>query len=311
MSRARIALAALAVTMVACLAVGPRAARAARSERPYVVVLGIAQDGGLPQAGCRKRCCTSGRHEDVASLALVDPVARRWWLFDATPDFPRQLERMAREAPACSLAGVFLTHAHIGHYTGLMHLGREVMGTKGMPVWAMPRMRKFLTDNGPWSQLVRLDNIELRPLAADAAVTLGDSLRVTPFLVPHRDEYSETVGFRIESPRGAVAFLPDIDKWTRWDRRLETLVEGVDAAYLDGTFFDGTELPGRDMREIPHPFVVETLDRLATQPASLRARVHFIHLNHTNPALVPGSPERLRVERAGCAVARAGERVGL
>jgi len=303
--------AAWALAALVALAAHPGASRAARVERPYVVVLGIAQDGGLPQAGCRKRCCTSGRHEDVSSLALVDPVGRRWWLFDATPDLPRQLERMAREAPDCSLAGVFLTHAHIGHYTGLMHLGREVMGTKGVPVWAMPRLRAFLGENGPWSQLVRLENIVLQPLATDSTVTLGDSLRVTPFLVPHRDEYSETVGFRIESPRGAVAYLPDIDKWTRWDRRVETLVEGVDAAFLDGTFFDGTELPGRDMREIPHPFVVETLDRFAVQPAALRARVRFIHLNHTNPALVPGSPERLRVERAGCAVAKAGERVGL
>jgi pyrroloquinoline quinone biosynthesis protein B len=279
--------------------------------RPYTVVLGIAQDGGVPQAGCRKSCCTSGRHEDVASLALVDPASRRWWLFDATPDFPRQLERMTREAPACSLAGVFLTHAHVGHYTGLMHLGREVMGAKGVPVWAMPRMREFLAGNGPWSQLVKLRNIDVRPLAADSAVTLGDSLRVTPFRVPHRDEYSETVGFRIASPRGAVAFLPDIDKWERWDRRVEDLVAGVSVAYLDGTFFDGAELPGRDLRDIPHPFVTESLDRFATRPVADRARVRFIHLNHTNPALVRNSPERLRVERSGARVAETGERVAL
>ncbi len=132
---------------------------AASAKAPYTVVLGIAQDGGLPQAGCRKACCTSGRHENVASLALVDPGSRRWWLFDATPDFRAQLARMAREAPACSLAGVFLTHAHIGHYTGLMHLGREAMGARGMPVWAMPRMHDFLIANGPWSQLVQLGNI--------------------------------------------------------------------------------------------------------------------------------------------------------
>ncbi len=90
----------------------------------------------------------------------------------------------------------------MGHYTGLMHLGREAMGARAVPVWAMPRMRDFLASSGPWSQLVRLRNIELQPLAADSTVTLGDSLHVTPFLVPHRDEYSETVGFRIEGARG-------------------------------------------------------------------------------------------------------------
>jgi len=146
------------------------AATPAAPARPYVLVLGIAQDGGIPQAGCRKSCCTSGRHEDVASLALVDPAAQRWWLFDATPDFRAQLARVAAAAPACSLAGIFLTHAHIGHYTGLMHLGREAMGAHDVRVWAMPRMTAFLSGNGPWDQLVKLNNIELQPLHGDTRV---------------------------------------------------------------------------------------------------------------------------------------------
>jgi pyrroloquinoline quinone biosynthesis protein B len=287
------------------------APRAAGSPRAYTIVLGIAQDGGLPQAGCRKACCTSGRHANVSSLALVDPASRRWWLFDATPDLRAQLARVARAAPACTLAGVFLTHAHMGHYTGLAHLGREAMGTRGVPVWGMPRMREFLAGNGPWDQLVRLRNIELQPLAADSTVALGDSLRVTPFVVPHRDEYSETVGFRIAGPRGAVVFLPDIDKWERWDHRVEDLLGDVGAAYLDATFFDAAELPGRNMAEIPHPFVVESLQRFASLPAATRSRVRFIHLNHTNRALVPSSAERRRIERAGMRVATEGERVEL
>jgi pyrroloquinoline quinone biosynthesis protein B len=175
----------------------------------------------------------------------------------------------------------------------------------------MPRMRGFLSANGPWDQLARLRNIELRPLAGDSTISLGDSLRVTPFLVPHRDEYSETVGFRIAGPRGAVVFLPDIDKWERWDRRVEDLLGDVSAAYLDATFFDAAELPGRDMREIPHPFVVESLERFAPLPAATRARVRFIHLNHTNRALVPGSRERQHIERAGMRIASEGERVPL
>jgi pyrroloquinoline quinone biosynthesis protein B len=283
----------------------------ATAPRPYTMVLGIAQDGGIPQAGCRKSCCTSGRHERVASLAIVDPGSHRWWLIDATPDFPSQLAAMAAEAPACSLAGIFLTHAHIGHYTGLAHLGREAMGARGMPVWAMPRMRDFLTANGPWGQLVTLANIELRPLAADSTIALGDSLRVTPFRVPHRDEYSETVGFRIDGPRGAVVYLPDIDKWERWDRRIEDVTAGASAAYLDGTFFDAAELPGRDMSEIPHPFIVESLLRFASLTAAERTRIRFIHLNHTNRAGIAGTAERKRVEAAGCGVAAAGERTAL
>ena len=290
------------------LAVGLPTPSTAAVARPYVLVLGIAQDGGVPQAGCRKRCCTSGRHEEVSSLALVDPATRRWWLFDATPDFASQLARVAAEAPACSLSGIFLTHGHIGHYTGLMYLGREAMDAHAVPVWAMPRMREFLTGSGPWSQLVRLHNIELQPLAADSLVNVTDSLNVTPFLVPHRGEYSETVGFRIASDRGAVVFVPDIDKWERWDRQVEALVAHVNAAYVDGTFFDGAELPDRDMSEIPHPFIVESLARFAALTAAERTRIRFIHLNHTNRAGIAGTAERKRVEAAGCHVAHAGER---
>lgn len=293
---------ALALTLAPPLIAAPR---------PYTIVLGTAQDGGLPQAGCRKDCCAHGRRAAVSSLALVDPASNRWWLFDATPDLREQLARMRREVPACTLAGVFVTHAHIGHYTGLMQFGREVMGARGLPVWAMPRLRSFLGSNGPWDQLVRLGQIALRPLDADSTVTLGDSLRVTPFLVPHRDEYSETVGFRIETARGAVVFLPDIDKWERWEQRIEDAIAGTTAAYLDGTFFDASELPGRDMREIPHPFIVESLERLAPLDATDRARVRFVHLNHTNRAAIPGSEERRRVEAAGMHVAVEGERVVL
>src|SRR5205085_316238 len=113
--------------------------------------------------------------------------------FDATPDFREQIARVRAEAPGCSLSAVFLTHAHVGHYTGLLQLGREVMNTHDVPVWTMPRMAGFLAHNGPWSQLVDLHNIVLEPLQADSMVVVSDSLNVTPFLVPHRDEFSETV----------------------------------------------------------------------------------------------------------------------
>jgi len=313
--RSAFALVAPLLVLVAASKRAPRDAEGSAREdappRPYTIVLGIAQDGGIPQAGCRKECCTSGRHERVASLGLVDPAHGRWWLFDATPDLPEQIAAVASAAPACTLAGVFLTHAHIGHYTGLMYLGREAMSTQAVPVWAMPRMRGFLTANGPWSQLVSLHHIELQPLAADSTVALGDSLHVTPFLVPHRDEFSETVGFRIEGPHDAVIYLPDIDKWERWDRRIEEVVVGAGAAYLDGTFFDAAELPGRDMREIPHPFIEESLARLASLPTTERAHVRFIHLNHTNLAAIRGSAERRRVQEKGFGVAKNGERVQL
>ncbi|MHC4990622.1 MAG: MBL fold metallo-hydrolase [Planctomycetota bacterium] len=286
---------------------------------PYVVVLGIAQDGGVPQAGCRRACCASAWSDPssrrlVACLALVDPRSGERWLFEATPDFREQLHRLDEVAPTPStpgLSGIFITHAHIGHYTGLMHVGHEAMGARAVPVYAMPRLRAFLSSAGPWDQLVRYENISLRDLRADEAVQLNERLRVTPLRVPHREEYSEVVGFRIDGPRRSVLFIPDIDKWDRWDRSIEELVADVDVAYLDGTFFDHGELPNRDMSGIPHPFIAETMERFEARPAAERARVRFIHLNHTNPALRPDGDARRRIEASGFRVADELERVGL
>lgn len=295
--------------LLALLAVGAPA----ESPPPRIVVLGVAQDGGLPHIGCKKSCCRDAYRGEapgarVASLGLVDEASGRYWLFDATPDLPRQLHRLAEELPGGELAGVFLTHAHIGHYLGLAYLGREALGAKAVPVYAMPRMQTFLEENGPWDQLVRLGNIVIHPLRDGERVVVGEGVGVVPFLVPHRDEYSETVGFRIEGPHRAAAFVPDIDKWERWDRPVEDLVRSVDLAFLDATFFDASELPGRDLSEIPHPLVVESLERLAPLSPEERARVRFLHLNHSNPLHRRDSEARRRVEEAGMAVAEEGER---
>ena len=296
-----------------------RTPRRDQANEPYVLVLGIAQDGGLPQAGCNQPHCERAWNDismrrSVASLAIVDPLTRERWMIDATPDFALQLRRLDQAAPRHPngvLQGIFLTHAHIGHYTGLMHLGREVMGARGVPVYAMPRMAGFLRTSGPWEQLVTLGNIEIRPLAQATAVPLNPRISITPLLVPHRDEYSETAGFIVRGPSGSLLYIPDIDKWERWETAIESLIRNVDIALLDGTFYAEGELPGRSMAEIPHPFIVETLARTAPLNASERAKVRFIHLNHTNPALDPKSEARREIERAGAGVAGEGERLGL
>lgn len=288
---------------------------------PFVRVLGIAQDAGFPQAGCQKECCQEAwqnpslrRH--ATSLAVCDPVSGHCWILDCTPDLKDQLRmlqplRMSghpSNRPGFQLRGIFLTHAHIGHYAGLIHFGREVMGASDVHVYAMPRMQRFLTTNGPWDQLVSLNNIQLQPLVADQPVVLNKRISITPILVPHRDEYSETVGFVVAGPNRKVLYIPDIDKWSRWERNIEQLVRTVDVAYLDGTFFGNGEIPGRDLSQIPHPFIQESLQRFGKVPAGVRKRVRFIHLNHTNPALKTKSAARRIISEAGCKVAEQGER---
>lgn len=288
----------------------------AQPETPYLYVLGIAQDGGIPQTGDfdHPGWNQSGERHQVVSLGLVDPATRRHWMFEATPDFPRQLTELHRESgfgnpqDSTLLNGIFLTHAHMGHYTGLMFLGYESLSADRLPVYAMPEMRRYLRENGPWSQLVTYHNIELRPLTADSTTELNSRLTVTPIPVPHRQEFSEVVGYRIQGPNSSALFIPDIDTWDEWGRSLEVLVSSVDYAFLDGTFYDDGELPGRDMSGIPHPRIIETMDRLQHLPDSVRNGIHFIHFNHTNPVLKPGSPERDSVLQRGFNLALEGMR---
>jgi pyrroloquinoline quinone biosynthesis protein B len=283
--------------------------REALPRTPYVVVLGTAQDGGFPQAGTKPGPQWNAQRRFAASLAIVDPISGERWLIEATPDFREQLHALDVLAPVerpLGLDGVFLTHAHVGHYAGLIHLGREIFGAKGVPVYGMPRMREFLSRNGPWELLVRLENIALRPLEDGVTVVLNERVRVTPFTVPHRDEYSETVGFRISGPERTVVFLPDIDKWEKWEAlgtKIEQVVDSADVAYLDATFYADGEIPGRSMSQIPHPFIAETMQRFGASPPETRKKIHFIHLNHTNPVGTPDSPERRAVEAAGFGVA--------
>jgi len=258
------------------------------NDNPYVVVLGIAQDGGAPHAGCERSCCIelwkTGKKEKVSCIGIVDPISKQSWMIDATPDFASQY-RILTEEHETKLVGIFLTHAHMGHYTGLLHLGREVMGRKNVPVYAMERMKGFLENNGPWNQLVTLKNIELRLIKDSKEMKIGSQLFIEPFIVPHRDEYSETVGYRIMGENSSLVFIPDIDKWDKWHQSIFQLVLNTDIALLDGTFYSQDEIPNRDMSEIPHPFIIESMNTLFDLSTTNRNKVHFIHLNHSNPAM--------------------------
>lgn len=286
---------------------------------PYVIVLGIAQDGGVPQTGTKDHPGWSDpRFRRFATcLGIVDEDASQRWMLDATPDFPEQLHLLDEMAPVegkPGLDGIFLTHAHMGHYTGLMYLGYEVISAKSVPVYAMPRMTEFLSSNGPWDQLVRYKNIALRKLEKDVPVKLNDRIEITPFLVPHRQEYAEVVGFRVRGPNHSLLFIPDIDSWEDWDAKgvsIEEQISKVDVAYIDGTFYANGEIPGRDMTGFPHPFITHSMERFRALPADERAKIRFIHLNHTNPALELGGHARRTIIENGFHIAVEKERFGL
>jgi pyrroloquinoline quinone biosynthesis protein B len=243
-------------------------------------------------------------------------------LVDATPDIRSQIAELRESAgteaaPGIPADRILLTHAHTGHYTGLIHLGRESMAARGAPVLATSRMRAFLESNKPWSRLVEWGHIALRTLEPGGRVDLASprsgppgsvapGISVEAISVPHRGEDSDTVGFIFRGPRRRLLYVPDTNAWATWPRPLESYLAEVDVALLDGTFFDGSELPGRDLREIPHPFITATMEILGKRAGSGRCRVLFTHLNHTNPALDADSGEAARVRDSGFEIAREG-----
>ncbi|KAA3613473.1 MAG: pyrroloquinoline quinone biosynthesis protein PqqB [Planctomycetota bacterium] len=271
----------LGFSLAACTA--PKPSEETEGPTTLARFLGAAQDGGMPHLGCRQELCSQARAHPhplhrVACMA-IEAADGRWWMLDATPDFPSQVEDYGSLPEA-----IFLTHAHIGHYTGLMYLGKESLHAKALPVYASPRMAEFLRQNGPWSQLVALGNIELRQMLPGQTVSLSEELQLTPLTVPHRDEFSDTVGFSLSVQNGkSLFYLPDIDSWDAWDMDLQNLADRHDYLCLDATFFSNQELPGRDMSQIPHPRVTDSMDRFQAAVDSGQVEVIFTHLNHSNP----------------------------
>jgi pyrroloquinoline quinone biosynthesis protein B len=257
---------------------------------------------------CKKECCVAAWNNPelqrtTSCLAIVDPTTNEQWIIDATPNIKKQLQLLKSKTGTEKIDGVLLTHAHMGHYTGLMHFGREVMGTNGIPVFAMPKMKTFLEENGPWSQLVELENINLRKLKSDSTINLNENIKITPFLGPHRDEFSETVGYKIMINNKSLIFIPDIDKWERWETNISDLIQKVDYAFLDATFYKNGEIK-RDMSEIPHPFAEESMMLFSNLSEKDKNKVHFIHFNHTNPLLIDGSKAQNEVLKKGFNLAK-------
>lgn len=272
------------------------------SSFPKVVVLGIAQDGGIPQIGCTQKICLT-QHHFVSALAILNRESI--YLIDATPDLRAQYKELIHRYPKAAkkslLDGIFLTHAHMGHYTGLMYLGKESISTQKTPVYCSEEMSAYLTRNGPWSLLVSNGNIDLRVISSGQKLAFGD-FSVTPVAVPHRKEFTDTYGFLIQGKRKTFLYVPDIDSWEPIRESLSGWLKQSDFALLDGTFYSGKELPGRDMSLVPHPTIQSAISFFSTLP-SYDCRIYFTHLNHTNPLLDPDSAESKEFARSGFRIA--------
>jgi len=285
-----------------------------QAENVLVKVIGTAQDGGIPHIGCFCTNCQRAWKKPqlsrfISSLALFDLTENKTILVDATPDIRAQTMMIRERMKPKKMTnrywpdGILLTHAHIGHYTGLMFYGYETLSTDRLPVYCSKRMNDFLTQNGPWSQLVDQQNILAKTISPGQRFSITSQISILALQVPHRDEYSDTLGFQIKGPNRSLLYIPDIHNWKIWDRSVVEEVQKVDMALLDGTFFSPEELPLRDLSSIGHPFILDTMKILSNIAQSGKTQIFFTHLNHTNSALDPDGDARNTIKKNAFALA--------
>ena len=286
------------------------------SQSEYIYILGNTQDAGLPHIGCQHPFCEDSfnvyEEHYTTSIAVVNSDLKKYILFEATPDITFQLNNLKQNIFDEFLLpeSIYITHAHIGHYSGLMYFGREALGAKDQMVRVLPRMSNFLQNNGPWSQLVDINNIKIKETNFGSSTKELANIDITPVQVPHRDEYSETAGYIIKGKNKKALFIPDIDKWEKWDRDLSQLAKEFDFLLIDATFYDSKEI-NRDISEIPHPLVTETMNLLSGLNKENRNKVYFIHMNHTNMMLDPNSELSKLITSKGFNIARLGQKLYL
>ena len=287
-----------------------------QNDSSYIFILGNTQDAGVPHIGCEQEFCknnyNSNQHYFATSIAVVDPKSSQYTLFEASPDITSQLNYISNLLFKRFILpnNIYITHAHIGHYTGLMYLGRESLGASGVNVRVLPKMSDFLKNNGPWNQLIKLNNIDLEEIEFDKISSIFNNIEIIPVQVPHRDEYSETAGYIIKGKNKTALFIPDIDKWERWNKDINEMVKKYDYLLLDATFYDEKEI-NRDINEIPHPLVKESLDLFKNMSLNDKSKIYFIHMNHTNMMLDPESDLSKSVLSKGFNIARVGQKLYL
>ena len=133
--------------------------------------------------------------------------------------------------------------------------------------------------------------IKLSLISEDIEVNVNNNFIIRAFNVPHRNELSETVGYRIIGKQKSAIYIPDIDSWGGFEENLFELINENDILFLDGTFYIKSEIQLRDVSNIPHPEIIDTMKKLSNLSSSYKKRVHFIHLNHTNDVLRQKSDE--------------------
>lgn len=298
--------------------------------RLTAIVLGSAAGGGFPQWNCRCPVCRLAwegdkrvRARTQASLA-VSADGQRWILLNAAPDLRAQLAATPQLAPHGGVRGspieaVVLTGAEVDQIAGLLNLRERQPFT----IYGSETTLAILAANSIFGVLAD-GVVQRRAVALDRPFTvagIGIELFAAPGKVPlyleqgepqTAEESGSNVGVELRAGGRRLVFVPGAAAITP---ALKTRLEKADLVMFDGTLFTDDEMirsgsgskSGRRMGHMP----IDGGDGSLAALAGLSARRFYIHINNTNPILIEGSPERLRVEAAGIEIAEDGMEIVL
>ncbi|MCJ7479159.1 MAG: MBL fold metallo-hydrolase [Candidatus Nanohaloarchaeota archaeon QJJ-7] len=262
-------------------------------------ILGSAQDGGVPHLRCSCDACQAAREDPnkqryATALKVYDEEKGVNYLFDASPDIRFQLGDEFMD-------GIFISHGHLGHVTGLLYLGKESINSNMTDVYCSESAADFLKENYPYRLLVDRNNIVLNTFEENGHENLM-GMKVDFVPVIHRYVPTDMHAFRIKTDDTNLFYMTDIDHWT--DDAIKE-VESADVAIIDGCFWSQEEIDRYE--RVPHPPIKESLEIFEDTDTD----IIFTHINHTNPVLDPESEERKKVEEAGFRIAEEGMEIEL
>lgn len=268
-----------------------------------IIILGTSQDGGNPHFMCECPNCVQSQIKHIERYVSCIGIIgdSKAFIIDATPDLPKQYNLFSKflKTSNLQLTGIFLTHLHIGHYTGLIYFGKESISAKNFPLFSTKENLHFLQSNKPFFYLFERNEVQGFTIEPGIKLMLDKSLSILPFEVPHRNEDGNTLGFQIISKNSKKAlYIPDIDYLTP---EVDKLVSESNLIFLDATFYKQTELMRQ--KQIPHPPMVETIQRYGLQD---KGKFYFIHVNHSNPVLDSESEEYNNVVKNNYEIASQG-----
>lgn len=217
------------------------------------------------------------------------------YLFDVSPDIRHHIGDEF-------IDGIFLSHAHLGHVTGLLYFGKEAANTEEVPVHCSGTVAEFLAETSPYRLLIDRNNIDVREFSAGKAQNVM-GITVTPVNVENKGYVpTDTYGFVIRTQDTTLFYVSDMDEWTE---DAVARVRDADIAIIDGCFWSREEIERYE--NVPHPPIRESMERLE----DIDTDIYFTHMNHTNPVLDPESDERQQVEENGFTVAEDGMEIEL